>query len=69
MSKLVLYTTHCPKCCILEKKLQSKGVDYITCTDIETMKSLGIEYTPILDVDGTLLSFAEAVAYVNKLGE
>jgi hypothetical protein len=33
MESIVLYTTHCPKCRVLEKKLSDKGVKFETCED------------------------------------
>lgn len=67
MSKLVMYTTHCPKCMILEKKLKAKGLVYDTCEDVGIMTDMGIQFTPMLAVDDKLLSFNEAVQYINKI--
>ena len=32
--ELILYTTHCPKCSVLEKKLAKKGLNYTEFTSI-----------------------------------
>lgn len=68
MKKLILYTTGCPKCKILEKKLSDKGIDFEKCDDKEVMNSLGIVSVPVLKLDdGRMLGYFEAVKYVNAL--
>ncbi len=64
--KIILYSTHCPKCNVLTKKLQQKNIDYKEITDIEKMKSLGITEVPILEVDGKMLSFSKANEWINE---
>lgn len=61
-----MYSTHCPKCKILETKLKQKNIEYEECTDINEMLSKGIETVPILEVDGQLLDFGKAVKWVNE---
>ena len=62
---IVLYTTHCPKCEVLSKKLTAKGIEFTENTDIQTMKSLGMMSAPALQInDGRLLKFTEAVKWV-----
>lgn len=68
MNKMVLYTTGCPKCRILEKKLNDKKVTYDVCDDIDKMRSIGIMSVPLLEVEeGKRLSFYDAIKYVNGL--
>lgn len=64
---IILYSTGCPKCKILKKKLEDKNIDYVENDNIETMISLGIEQVPVLSVDNKLFQFAEAVKWVNGL--
>ena len=61
-----LYTTGCPKCSVLEKKLSTKGINFEKITDIDLMISKGYSAAPILEVDDTPLSFPEAVTWVNN---
>lgn len=61
-----LYTIGCPKCRILEKKLAEKGIEYEVCSDRERMMGMGMEEVPVLEVEGQLLSFTEAVKWINK---
>ena len=60
-----LYTIDCPKCKVLETKLKSKNIDFEIVKDVSIMKDLGITITPVLDVDGKLLDFIDAINYVN----
>lgn len=45
---ITLYSTNCPKCKVLETKMKAKNVNYIVCTDIETMTSKGIKSAPVV---------------------
>ena len=65
---VTMYTTGCPKCKILKKKLDEKKVEYEEETDVEKMKSMGIDRVPMLSVDGKLLSYLEAVKLINDGG-
>ena len=63
-----LYTTHCPKCKVLETKLNQKNIDYEEIDDIDTIKQKGIEELPVLELDdGQLLPFVLANKYINSL--
>lgn len=64
---LKLYSTGCPKCKVLKSKLDSKQIDYTIIEDIEVMKNKGFNSLPVLEVDGTMYEFREAVNYVNNL--
>lgn len=65
-NEVVLYSTGCPKCKILEKKLQSKGIYYTKNTSVEEMTALGFTNVPILSVNAQYLDFGEAVKWVNE---
>lgn len=63
----ILYSNGCPRCEVLKKKLDSKNVHYVEDNSVDTMLALGITQTPALSVDGKLMGFSEAVAWVNSL--
>ena len=65
---VILYTTGCPKCQILEKKLKDKGIEFRVETDVNTMIEKGYLIAPILVVDGKEYEFGEAVKWVNESG-
>lgn len=60
----VLYSTGCPKCTVLKKKLDMKGIKYEENNDTKAMESLGMTQVPALLVDGKLMDFSEAVKWV-----
>lgn len=64
--KVILYTTYCPKCSVLEKKLAAKNISYTEVTDIDVMTKKGFYAVPILEVDGTIMDFKEANTWVNE---
>jgi glutaredoxin len=67
---MLLYTTGCSKCKILESKLNDKNIEYNVCEDKEVMKAKGFRSVPVLELDdGTILTYGKAVKYVNHYGE
>lgn len=65
--KVVLYSTGCPMCGVLKKKLDAKNVEYTENNSIEDMSQKGIEQVPVLEVNGQLMNFKESIAWVNSL--
>lgn len=64
--KIILYSTGCPRCEVLKKKLAEKSVSYTEVTSVEDMLALGIKEVPVLSVNETLMNFKEAVDWVNN---
>ena len=64
--KVVLYTTHCPRCMVLEKKLNAKNIDYVENTNVDLMIDKGIMAVPVLEVDEKQLNFKEANEWLNN---
>ena len=62
--KVTLYSTNCPRCVVLEKKLDEKGIEYDLVTDEDVMINKGFMTAPILEVDNEVMSFGEAVKWV-----
>ena len=68
MEKMVLYTTHCPKCEILERKLKAKDIQFEVCEDPSEIQKKGIGSVPVLEMaDGSRLDYFSAVKYVNAI--
>jgi len=63
---VILYTTHCPQCEILEKKLNDKKIPYEEITDTLTMIKKGFSVVPVLEVEGVTYSFSEANKWINQ---
>lgn len=66
--EVVLYSlpTPCPRCKMLESKLNAKNIPFTLVQSIEALEEMGFETAPALKVDGEVLNFAKAVKWVNK---
>lgn len=64
--KVIMYTTHCPQCKVLEKMLNDKKIEYTQITDINIMKSKGIQSVPYLEVEGELKNFKESMEWIRN---
>lgn len=63
---VIMYTTHCPQCKVLEKMLNDKKIEYTQITDIDVMKSKGIQSVPYLEVEGVLKNFKESMEWIRN---
>lgn len=52
----------------MEKKLYEAGVDYKVCENRELMEQKGFDFMPVLEVNGQIMNFTEAVKWVNERG-
>lgn len=65
--EIIFYSTDCPKCKILKKKLDSKDLTYSLVDDVDVMLDLGLMSAPALSVDGKLMDFLDAINFINSL--
>lgn len=63
---VILYSTGCPKCAVLKKKLGAAGIAYTENTDVEEMTALGLKSAPTLCVDGRMMDFTAAVSWLRE---
>lgn len=66
---VVLYSTGCSKCKVLEKKLNTDGIKYSISHDINKLVEKGFQSVPVLDVDGDFLDFKDAVNWIKNRGK
>ena len=66
---IILYSTNCPKCKVLEQKLKSKNIEYIEFTDIDKMIEMGFSVMPMLEVDGVIMDFGTANKWINEFNK
>jgi glutaredoxin len=66
MEKVILYSTHCPRCIVVETKLKQKNINYEEINDIKIMESKGFDMAPQLEVDGVVMNFKEAVKWIGE---
>jgi len=64
--KVIFYSTHCPKCTILERKLKDKNIEYDEVNDIELMISKGFMNVPVLEIDGKVMNYGESIKWINE---
>lgn len=63
-----MLSTGCPRCNVLKKKLDAKGIDYELITDIDEITEYGVVAVPVLITDeGNQLNFKEAVDWLNNM--
>ena len=65
--EITLYTTHCPKCKVLEAKLQQKNIDYKVVEDEQVMIDKGFMEAPKLEIDGEIMDFYGAINWLKTI--
>ena len=69
MQEIVLYTTHCPQCKILEEKLKEKQISYSVCDNVVKMVEKGFKQAPMLEANGIIMNFTEAIKWLKENGD
>ena len=64
--EVILYSTGCPRCMVLKKKLEENGIKYTENNSVDEMLKLGITHVPVLMMDDELLSYAQAFQRLSK---
>lgn len=62
--QVILYTTNCPRCNVLKKKLDIAEIEYEICDDEDLMEQKGFMSAPMLEVDGVTMDFGLAVKWI-----
>lgn len=64
---ITLYSTGCPQCSVLKKKLDQANIEYSINTDQATMLAMGLVSVPALQVnDTTIYNFSDAVKWIKE---
>ena len=63
---IILYTIHCEHCEILEKKLMEKNIKFAINENIEVMREKHFKTAPMLEVDGKLYNYSQAMLWVSE---
>jgi len=63
--KIVLYTTGCPKCRVLEKLMNQKEIKFEVETNKDVLVEKGFQQVPMLEVDGVIMDFGLAFRWAS----
>lgn len=68
-SKIILFSTGCPKCNVLITKLNNANIEYdIESENMSEILDLGFTEVPVLKVDDEYMTFKEANNWINTRG-
>ena len=66
---ITLYSTNCPKCKIIEQKLEQYSIPYLKINNVDEMVELGLEEVPVIkDSSGEFFDFIAANQLLNEKG-
>ena len=72
MESIVLYSSHCPKCDMIEKILKEKGINFDVVYDENVYLPLAeennIDSMPFANVNGKVLNTKELQEYIKNRG-
>ena len=60
-------TEMCPKCKILQAKLEDKGLEYEKSNDVQQLVELGFKTVPVLEVGGEYMDFGKAMKWIQGM--
>lgn len=63
---VVLYSTGCPQCMVLKTLLKNRGVNFTEVNDQQLMIDKGFLSVPMLEVDGEVMRFADAMKWAKE---
>lgn len=61
---VILYTSGCGKCIVLQRKLEDAGISFKRETDLSKLVKNGILNLPILEVNGEMYNFSRALKFI-----
>lgn len=63
---ITLYSTNCPKCVVLQKKLIDLNIDFKVTNDIKPLIKRGFLEAPVLQIDNEYLNFSQAIKWIKE---
>lgn len=63
---LTLFSTECPKCRVLEHKLNQNNIAYEKSSDIQEVIDKGFMSAPVLKLDDNYMDFVTAINWLNE---
>jgi hypothetical protein len=66
MGNIIVYSTGCPKCKMLEKCLKMANIEFIICDDTNVMLSMGMQSAPYMQIGEELMDFKDAMNWIKE---
>lgn len=63
---ITLYSTGCPKCQILEKRLKKNNLDFIISNDVDILIEKGFQSAPVMAVGKLFYDYTSAMNLLKK---
>ncbi len=63
---VTLFSTNCPKCRVLEQKLNQKNIAFDISDDIQEVIDQGFMSAPVLKIGDDYMDFATAIAWLKE---
>ena len=63
---ITLFSTNCPKCRVLEQKLNQNGIAFEKSSDIQEIIDKGFMSAPVLKFGDDYMDFVTAVTWLNE---
>lgn len=65
--RIVLYSTGCSRCKMLEARMIEKDIPFEEIDDVDEINRIGITQTPMLKVGDKLMDFSRAIEWIRKM--
>ena len=63
---ITLYSTGCPKCQVLEKRLKKNNLDFIISNDVDILIEKGFQSDPVMAVGKLFYDYTSAMNLLKK---
>ena len=63
---ITLYSTGCPKCQVLEKRLKKNNLDFIISNDVDILIEKGFQSAPVMAVGKLFYDYTSAMNLLKK---
>lgn len=70
--KVTLFSTQCPKCKILERRLKEMNIQFELLEGEEAVNIMldnGFKSAPVLSANGEMMDFSKAIEWIKTKGE
>ncbi len=66
---ITLYSTGCPKCSILEKRLTNDGISFNVSNNIDELINMGFQNAPVLQIGDSFIDYVNAMKLLKVFEE